>query len=127
MAFRKFPKLCELELRHEVNLGLSYLHENAGKEFTHFIAEARRQEVYTTISNVPFFSLLMDGSADSGKIENEVISIVWCDTKSEDEKIHMRIDFLMVNRPETSNADGLFKSLNSTFSKSIGEMPLLPI
>ena len=53
----------------------------------------------------------MDGSADCGKIENEVISIVWCDTKSVDEKIHTRIDFLMVNRPETSDADGLFKSL----------------
>ena len=97
MAFRKFPKLCELELRHGVDIGSSYLHENAGKEFTHFIAEARRQEIYTTISNVPFFSLLMDGSADCGKIENEVISIVWCDTKSVDEKIHTRIDFLMIN------------------------------
>ena len=108
IAFRKYPKVCELELRHGVNLGTSYLHENAGKEFTHFIAEARRQEIFTTISNVPFFSLLMDSSTDSGNIENEVISIVWCDT---DEKIHTCIDFLTVNRPEKADAGGLFRSL----------------
>ena len=108
IAFRKYLRFCELELRHGVNLGSSYLHENSGQEFTHFKAEARRQEIFTIISNVPFFSLLMDSSSN---IENEVISIVWCNIKSKDEKIRTYFDFLTVERLEISDTDGLYKSL----------------
>ncbi len=52
LAYRKYPRICELEARLGVNLGSSYLHENAGKEFVHYIAESNRQD------------LLMDGWLD---------------------------------------------------------------
>lgn len=64
LAFRKYPRICELEAQHGVNLGSSYLHENAGKEFVHYIAESARQDMLSKIAKAKFFSLLMNGSTD---------------------------------------------------------------
>ena len=36
LAYRKYPRICELEARHGVNLGSSYMHENAGKDIVHY-------------------------------------------------------------------------------------------
>ena len=69
LSLTKYPRLCELEARHGVNLGGVYLNYNAGKEFTHFIAKASRQELLTSISNACSFSLLMDGSTDKNNLD----------------------------------------------------------
>ena len=37
MAFTKYPRICELEKRHDVELGVSYLNMEAGKTFCHYI------------------------------------------------------------------------------------------
>ena len=55
LAYCKYPKICELEARHGVMMGNSYLHENAAKEFTHFISESRKQSVLSSVSNANFF------------------------------------------------------------------------
>jgi len=55
LAFRKNPKICELEARYGVNLGSAYRHENAGKEFVHYIAKTRRRDVLTTLAKAKFF------------------------------------------------------------------------
>ena len=70
LAFKKFPKLCELESRHGVKLGVLYRNEKACKEFIHFIAESGRQQLNAMISNAHFFSLLMDSSTDSSNHDN---------------------------------------------------------
>ena len=36
---------------------------------------------------------------------------MWCDTDGSDEKVHTRIDYLMVSRPHSVTADGLFRVL----------------
>ena len=38
LAFRKYPSLHELEVRHGVDIGLSYKTKNSAAEFTHYIA-----------------------------------------------------------------------------------------
>ena len=37
MTFTKYPRICELEKRHGVELGVSYLNMEAGKTFCHYI------------------------------------------------------------------------------------------
>ena len=76
LCLTKYPRLCELEARHGVDLDGAYLNYNAGKEFTHFVAEATRQELLTTISSASFFSLLVDGSTDKSNSDNELIMVV---------------------------------------------------
>ena len=111
MAFRKYPRICKLEAQHGVDLGSSYLHENAGKEFVHFIAESRRQDLLQALSKAKFFSLLMDGSTDESNADNELLLVLWCDLEAEDEKIHTRMSFLSIHKPHHLTAEGLFESL----------------
>ena len=58
-----------------------------------------------------FFSLLLDGSTDRGNIDNEVLLVVWCDPDGSDEKVHTRMDFFTVSRPQSVTARDLFQVL----------------
>ena len=111
LAFKKYPKLCELESRHGVKLGASYRNVNACKEFIHLFAESGRQQPNAMVTNAHFFSLLMDGSTDASNHDNELILVQWCDTNSSDEKVQPRLSFLTVHQPQSVNAEGLFASL----------------
>ena len=111
LAFRKYPKICELEARHGVNVGSAYRHENAGKEFVHYIAETRRRDVLTTLAKAKFFSLLMDGSTDHSNADNELLLVLWCDPNGTDERIHTRMSYLSVHKPDHVTAEGLLQSL----------------
>ena len=106
LPFTKYPAICELEERHGVNLGAAYVNNNACKEFTHYIAESKRQALITTISNAPFFSLLIDGSTDKNNKDNELFMVVWCDPNGTDEKICTQIRFLTVDSPHSVTAEG---------------------
>ena len=110
LAFTKYPKICELEARHGVNVGSMYRNDVSGREFVHYIAEAKRKEILS-LAKANFFSVLLDGSTDTAIIENEIILVVWCDTNGTDEKVHTRIESLTVVRPESATARGLFKVL----------------
>ena len=111
LAFTKYPKICDLEARHGVRVGTTYRSDMAGKDFMHYIAEGKRKDLLQTLAKAKFFSLLLDGSTDTGNIDNEVLLVVWCDPDSSDEKIHTRMDFLMVSRPQSVTARGLFEVL----------------
>ena len=45
LSFRKYPAICEVKVRHGVNLGSAYKMETASKMFTHYIAESERQKL----------------------------------------------------------------------------------
>ena len=55
----------------------------------------------------------MDGSADSGNIEDEVFLVVFCDPYSADGRVHVCNSFLTVRRPGRANAAGLFACLKA--------------
>ena len=80
ISFRKYPQLCELEARHGVAIGSAYTNEIAGKTFTHYIAESRRQQLLLKLTQAKFVSLLMNGSTDKGNADDEVFMVVWCDS-----------------------------------------------
>ena len=109
MAFRKYPRLCELEARHGINLGTSYLTEPAGRTFLHFIAEAKRLEIVQILQKAIFFSLLLDGSTDTANIENELLLAVWFDPDGVDEKVYTRTSYFNISRPSSATAAGLFE------------------
>lgn len=94
-----------------MNLGNSYLHEKAGKEFVHYIAESGRQDLSLTLSKAKFFSLMMDGSTDHSNADNELLLVLWCDPDGADEKIRTRMSYLAIHKPQHVTAEGLFESL----------------
>ena len=70
LAFANYPALCQLESKHDVEVGTTYHNVNAGKTFCHFIAEFMRDNLKEILSKAQFFSFLMDGSTDTGNIDD---------------------------------------------------------
>ena len=117
LAFTKYPRICELEAHHGVDMGTSYTNEVAGKTFCHYIAESRREDLTKRLSEVRFFSLLMDGSTDSGNIDDEMFLVLWCDVDGSDEKVHTRMNFFAVCRPQETTGKGLFDCMTGALGK----------
>ena len=94
LAFRKYPSLHELEVRHGVDLGLSYKTKNSAAEFTHYIAKSQRQLFVQSVSAVSFYSILMDGSTDAGNVENELVAVQYCsiDDVNEEQRTCVRYE-----------------------------------
>lgn len=61
----------------------------------------------------------MNGSTDKGNAGDEVFMVVWCDTRSSDEKIQTKIDYFHVCRPNKVDALGLFESHKLSATKRI--------
>ena len=111
VPYTHYPKICELKAHHGAQVSTSYQNENAGKDFMHYIAMAKRQVLLQHLTKAKFFSLLLDRSTDKGNIDNEVLLAVWCDPDGTDKKVHTRMDYLMVSRPQSARANGLFQVL----------------
>lgn len=111
LPFNKYSKICELQAHNGVDLGTSYLNDTSGKEIIHYIAQSERQNLKQKIVNTPFFSLLVDGSTDKAAIDNELLLVVWCDINGTDERVHTRMDYLTIVRPESVSGEGLFNVL----------------
>ena len=111
IVYQTYPKICELQIKHGVNLGSSYLNENAAKEFVQYIAESKCQSILLSVQKAAFFSVLMDGSTNSSNTENEMLFIMWCEVDSDDHMIHSRMTYLSMHTPLYTNAEGLFESL----------------
>ena len=61
-----------------------------------------------------FFSLMMDGTCDSGNIDDEMLLVVWCNTKASDEKVHTRMMYFILTRPKDVTGAGLFQCLEAS-------------
>ena len=105
LSFRKYPQICELEARHGVNIGSSYTNDTNARAFVHYIAEAQRQNLISIIEKKRFYSILIDGSTDSGNIDNELILLVSFDINGPDEEVNTLINYFKIcgiageNRP----------------------------
>ena len=117
MLFLKYPVICQLEKKHELDIGVSYTNECSGRPFVHYIAEARRKELAEKVVSAKFYSLLIDGSTDKGNIDNEAVLTVWCDPNCSDEKVYTRISYLALIRPKFVTGEGLFEVLGQALSK----------
>ena len=87
LPFTKYPAIHDLLERHGVRLGFSYNTRESARSFAYFIAESQRQEFHQMLSSTKFFSFLMDGSTDKGKVENEVIVIRYCSVDENVEEV----------------------------------------
>ena len=87
-----------MEKMHGVDIGSSYTNERSARTSLHYIAEAKQQMLVDKIANAKFYSLLLDGSTDTGNIDNKVLLVVWCDLDGHDEKVHTILKWLGLNQ-----------------------------
>ena len=113
MAYSKMAALCELQERHGVDLGSGYKNEKACATFVDYISLEQRRILVNSLDRARFFSLQLDGSADSGNVEDELFLVVFCDPYTTDGRVHVRNNFLTVRRPGRANAAGLLACLRA--------------
>lgn len=46
----------------------------------------------------------MDGSTDTGNIDDEMFLVLWCDVDHEDEMVHTNMSYFAVDRPKKVDA-----------------------
>ena len=111
VPFTKYAAIHDLEERHGVDLGLAYKNRDSAANFVHFIAESQRQHFYDTLrtSRCHFYSVLMDGSTDKGRIENELFVIIFCKKDDTLQEVFTCARYLCVLEPERADADGLIE------------------
>ena len=72
LAFVKYPAIHALS----EHFGNSYKTANCTKLFTHFIVESQRKSFLQHLVKTKIVSFIMDGSMDSGNLEQEVYFVV---------------------------------------------------
>lgn len=111
IAFRKYPALHELEVRHGVDLGFAYRTKDSAKTFTHFIADSQRQDLFHKLSSTPFYSFLMDGSTDTGNVEDELIALLYSIKDDVAQEVRSCARYFAVQEPTKADANGLLRCL----------------
>lgn len=82
LPFSKYPKIAELELRHGVKLGNSFVHEVKCKEFMDIIVTLMEEEVLELARSASYVTVLMDGSTDVTNVEKELMYIMFVNSKT---------------------------------------------
>ena len=85
--------------------------------FTHYIAEAQRKSFLHSLARTNFISFLMDGSTDSGNLEQEVVFVVFCKKDSATQQIRSVTRYLAVVTPKSGTTEGLVDCLKEAFSR----------
>ncbi len=111
LSFSKMASLCDLEIRHGVDLGTGYKNNQACATFVHYIAKEQRDHVQSVLAKSKFFSIQADGSTDSGNVEDELYVVLYFDSSGSDGKVHVRSKLFAVRQPKGCNAKSLFDSL----------------
>ena len=117
MAFSKYSALYDLESRHEVDLGVAYKNDISAKSFTHYIAQSQRNHFVRSLSKSHYFSFLMDGTTDSGKVEDELVVILHCKQDDVVKEIRTCARYLTVVTPNKADADGLVDCLKGALKR----------
>ena len=69
LSFKKMKPLCDIEEKHRVEIGASYRNDHGYALFVEAIAADLQGKLKEKMSNIKFFSLLLDGSTDCSNVE----------------------------------------------------------
>ena len=119
LPFSKYPAIHDLEAKHGVDLGTSYKNHDSARNFVHYNPESQRQSLKHSLESCNFFRVLMDGSTDKGKVENELFVILFCKQDQIIQEVRSCARYLCVLEPKKSDADGLLRCLSDAM-KSMG-------
>ena len=65
LAFEKYVPTCELEERHDVDIGMAYKTAPSASQFTHFIAQSQHHRFLEDLAGKKLYSFMMDSSTDA--------------------------------------------------------------
>ena len=113
IAFQKYLTLHNLKVHHGVDLGTSYKTKDSAKNFTHYITIVQRQQFFQSLQGVSFYSFIVDGSTDAGRIEDEIVMMMFCKRNEKAEEINSCVRYLAIEVPGRADANGLIKCVGN--------------
>ena len=108
-----------MEERHGVDLGPTYKNRDCAHNFVHYIAESQRRQLHVSLALCNFYSVLMDGSADKGRVENGQFVILFSKRDDAQQQIRTCAKYFCVLEPTKADEDGLVECLSRAL-KSMG-------
>jgi hypothetical protein len=106
----KYPKMAELEMRHGVQLGNTYITETKCQEFTCCIGEHMREGLIESLLNAEYFSFMLDGATDVSVQEKEAIFVLFLDKDG-----HVQSRFFCLKNVAHAHAEGLKQAVEDAF------------
>ena len=107
LSFKKYPKLCKLQIKNSVALGSNYLTDVACQRFIISIADVLKDDMRHTIQLSRFLSVLCDGSTDSSILEEEIVYLRFL-------KNGLPVtQFAGIKNPEKPDASGIFNAIEN--------------
>ena len=107
IVFETYLSLCELETKHEVEVGHAYKTAPSAETFMHYTAEHQCQQILVFLSEKKFYSFLMDGSTDAGKVEQELIVLLPCKKDDTFQEMKSYARLFPIASPKVAEASGL--------------------
>ena len=115
LPFTVFQHIAALEKRHGVALGVTYLNEKGCVELTSCVGESLEDELKATLAETRYFSILSDGSTDSGVIEQELFYVLYVGSDG-----HIGQNYLKM----ASVSEGTAESLTSLLLNTVAAVGL---
>ena len=110
--YSEFQNLLLLQVKNGVKTSDMYHNERAGANFIDTIGTSIRQKVLEDIEKCNYFTLLMDGSTDSSFTEQELIYVLFLDSKGTPS-----VEFLSIENIKYVHAYGLKGSIVQAFER----------
>ena len=98
-------------------MGNTYSTADSAKIFTNCIAESQRKVFLNDFTKCKFFSFHIDGFADAGNLEDELIVVQYSMKDSNSEEVKSITRYLTVCNPAKCDADGLLNCLSSALNQ----------
>ena len=110
--YSEFRNLLLLQVKNGVKTSDMYHNERAGANFIDTIGTSIRQKLLEDIEKCNYFTLLMDGSTDSSFTEQELIYVLFLDSKGTPS-----VEFLSIENIKYVHAYGLKGSIVQAFER----------
>lgn len=112
LALLKYPAFHALTERQGVDIGYSYRKTDSARQFTHFITETLRQRFLESLSGISFVSFLLDGSTDTGNVEQELVFVQYFYKDDSARQIFSYARGLAVVSPESADNEEILACLD---------------
>ena len=113
-TFTDYPNLLELQEKNDVQgIGKNYIIYHDAGVFIDVIGDSIKNDMKTELKSLRFYSILSDGSTDSGNIEEELVYVTYLS------KGTAKVSFLSMENAQNVNANGIKECIESGCIKTL--------
>ena len=97
--------LCMTSKSISVDLGFAHKTDVSAQTFTHYIAESQHQSFLENIFTSNFYSFIMEGSTDTGNVEDKLVLVQYCTQNATAQEMRLCVMYLLLDVPTQDDID----------------------